>query len=85
MCKPIFLFFSCGAYTRFRVMTSSYAALRRHALDIPHSVGLIWMSDRNVAEPSSLPHTTLVRDRHPCHRRDFNPQSQQASGCRPRP
>ena len=55
MFKPIFLFFSCSASTRSRVMTSSYAASRWHALDIPHSVGLLWMSDRNVAEPCTLP------------------------------
>jgi hypothetical protein len=30
-------------------------------------------------------HTTLTRDRHPCPRRDSNPQSQQASGRRPMP
>ena len=30
-------------------------------------------------------HTTLTRDRHPCPRRDSNPQSQQASCRRPTP
>jgi hypothetical protein len=30
-------------------------------------------------------HTTLTRDRHPCPRRNSNPQSQQASGRRPTP
>jgi hypothetical protein len=29
-------------------------------------------------------HTTLTTDRHPCFRRDSNPQSQQASGHRPK-
>ena len=29
-------------------------------------------------------YTTLTRDRHPCFRRDSNPQSQQVSGRRPR-
>jgi hypothetical protein len=46
--------------------------------DIPHSVGLLWTSDRPVAETSTWQHTTLARDRRPCPRRDSNPQSQQA-------
>ena len=35
--------------------------------------------------PLTRQHTTLKRDRHSCPRRDSNPQSQQASGCRPSP
>jgi hypothetical protein len=45
-------------------------------LDTPHSVGLLWTSDQPVAETSTWQHTTLTRDRHPCPRRDSNPQSQ---------
>jgi len=30
-------------------------------------------------------HKTLPRDRHPCHRRNSKPHSQQASGSRPTP
>jgi hypothetical protein len=30
-----------------------------------------------------LTHTTFTTDKHPCPRRDSNPQSQQAIGCRP--
>jgi len=41
------------------------------------------MSDQTDAETSTRQHTALTRDRHPCHRRDSNPQSQQASGFRP--
>ena len=52
-------------------------------LDTPHSVGFLWTSDQPDAEISTWQHTTLRRDRHPCHRRATNPQSQQASGCRP--
>jgi hypothetical protein len=44
--------------------------------DTPHSVGLLWTSDQPVAETSTWHHTTLTRDRHPCPRRDSNPQSQ---------
>jgi hypothetical protein len=59
-------------------------ASRSHS-DTSHLVGLLWTSDRSVAETSTWQHTTLTRDRHPCPRRDSNPQSQQASGCRPIP
>jgi hypothetical protein len=52
-------------------------ALRSHS-DTPHSVGLLWTSDQPIAETSAWQHTTLTRHRHPCLRRDSNPQSQQA-------
>jgi hypothetical protein len=58
---------------------------RSHTLDTPHSVGLLWTSDQPDAETSTLQHTTLTRDSHPCHRRDSNPKSQQQSGRRPTP
>ena len=45
---------------------------RSHS-DTPHSVGLLWTSDRPVAETSTWQHST--RDRHPCPRRDTNSQS----------
>jgi hypothetical protein len=45
----------------------------------PQSVGLLWTRDRPVAETSTWQHTIPVRDKHPCPRRDSNPQSQQAS------
>jgi hypothetical protein len=50
--------------------------------DAPQSVGLLWTSDQLVAETYTRPHTTLTRDRPPCHRRDSNPQFRQASGHR---
>ena len=49
--------------------------------DAPQSVGLLWTSDRLVAERE---HTTLTTD-HPCPRWDSNPQLQHASGRRPTP
>jgi hypothetical protein len=49
----------------------------------PHSEGLLRTSDGPVAEPSTVQHTTLTTDRHPCPRRDSNPQFQQASSHRP--
>jgi len=42
-----------------------------------HTVGNLWTSDRPDAETYSRQHNTL--NRHPCRRRDSNPQSQQAS------
>ena len=50
--------------------------------DAPQSVGLLWASDKLVAETSTWQHTTFITDSHPCHRWDSNPQSQQASGRR---
>jgi hypothetical protein len=54
-------------------------------LDTLHSVGLLWTSDQPDAETSTWQHTTLKRDRHPCSRRDSNPQSQQANSRKPMP
>jgi len=51
----------------------------------PHSVGLLWTNDQPDAETSTWQHTILRRDRHPCLRRNSNPQSQQASGRRHAP
>jgi len=45
----------------------------------PRSVGLLLTCGRSNAETSTWQHTTLKRDRHPCRRRNSNPQSQQAS------
>jgi hypothetical protein len=53
--------------------------------DAPQSVWLLWTSDQFVTETSTWQHTTLTTDRHPHHRWDSNPRSQQASGRRPTP
>jgi hypothetical protein len=50
--------------------------------ETPQSVGLLWTSDQPDAQTSTWQHTTLTTDRHPCNRRDSNPQSQEASGRR---
>jgi hypothetical protein len=34
--------------------------------DTPHSVALLWIRDRSVAENSTWHHTTLTTDRHAC-------------------
>jgi hypothetical protein len=59
-------------------------ALRSHS-DTTQSVGLLWTSDRPVAEISTWQHTTLKRDIHPCHLSNSNPQPQQLSGRGPTP
>jgi hypothetical protein len=56
-------------------------ASRSHS-DTPKSTGLLRTSDQPDAETSTWQHTTFTTERHPCHRRDSNPQSQQASGHR---
>jgi len=70
-----------SASTRFRIMASPYQASRSYLLDTPHSVGLLYTSDRPDAENSTWRHTTITRDKHLCTRQDSNPQSQQAN-CR---
>ena len=57
---------------------------RSHS-DTPHSVELLPKSDQPDAVASTWQHTTHTRDRLLCPRWDSNPQSQQASGCRPTP
>jgi hypothetical protein len=48
------------------------------------SVGLLWTSDKPNAQTCTWQHATLTRNRHPCFRQDWNPQSQQVNGRRPR-
>jgi hypothetical protein len=59
-------------------------ASRSHS-DTPHSVGLLWTSDQPVAETSTWQYTKITTGKHPYHRRDLNPHSQQANSCRPLP
>jgi hypothetical protein len=40
-----------------------------------HSEEPLWTSDQPGAKTSTVQHTTLTRDIHPRHRRDWNPQS----------
>jgi len=53
--------------------------LRSHTFKHTTPVWLLWMRDRPVAE------TSTWQQRHWCHQRDSDPQSQQASGNRPTP
>ena len=66
------------------VRPSSNEFSRSHS-DTPHLVGLLWTSDRTVAKMSTVQHTTLIRYRHPCPRRDSKHHSQQDSWRRPTP
>ena len=45
--------FFCGGSTRFRVMAFPYGAWLSQYLDTPHLVGLLWATDRPVAETSN--------------------------------
>jgi hypothetical protein len=49
------------------------------------TIGFLWTSDQLYVETFPWRRTTLKRDRHPCPRRDSNPQCQQGSGHRLRP
>ena len=69
-----------------RSTVSSLPKLHDHTqLHTVLPLGLFWTSDQPVAETSTLQHTTLTSDKHPCPRRDSNPQSHQSSGRRPTP
>jgi hypothetical protein len=57
-------------------------AFRSHS-DASHLVRRPWTRDRAVAETSTWQHTTLTRDRHPCPRRDSNPQTEKQAATEP--
>jgi hypothetical protein len=58
--------------------------LHDHTWDTPQSVGLLWTKDQFVAEASTWQHTTIIRDRHPCPRRDSNPNPSKRAAADPR-
>jgi hypothetical protein len=68
-------------YSRCRGILFSLITLKH----TPQSVGLLWTRDRPVAETVTWQQKYCTRDKHPCPRRDSNPQSQQALGRRPTP
>ena len=80
-------FFFVGAAAQFRCvwLPRSRGFSWSHKTDSKQSVGLLWTSDRLVAETSTWQYTTLTTDRHPCPQWDSNLRSQQASGRRPTP
>ena len=78
------LFVFCGAAAQCGPWSPhSWGFLITHN-DASQSVGLLWTSDKLVAETSTWQHITLTTDKHPCPRWDSNPRSQQASSLRPR-
>jgi hypothetical protein len=64
---------------------SSLLKIHNHTQTQPHSAGILWMKDRPFQGTAIWQHTSLTRDRHPCPRRESNPQFQQlkARGHRP--
>ena len=84
-----------------RVMRRYFPSIRRNSLklvasflrfldhthsDTSHSVGHLWTRDRARRRDLYLNrHSTHKGHKHPCLRRDSNPQSQQASARRPSP
>ena len=62
---------------------SSMRFLDHTQLNTPLSVGILWTSDRPIAESPIRQYTSLTRVNYTCLRQDSNPQSQQASGHRP--
>ena len=72
---PIFIFFNDStALVGLGLLTVDVP--RSHS-DTPHSVGLLWTNDRLDAETCTWPDNT--QHRHPCRRRDWDPQYQQAN------
>jgi len=45
--------------------------LNHTQFDAPHSVGLLWTSDRPIAEPATRQHATLTTDRLPPLKKKF--------------
>jgi hypothetical protein len=89
----VFLFFhqsfvSFHSSHLFYLLTVGAEAVYFHLITLrhtPQSVGLLWTKDGPVAETSASQHTTLTRDKHPCHHWDSNQRSQQALGSGPTP
>ena len=78
----IFIFRGSTAPVRLGLLVVEVS--RSHS-DTPRLVRFLRTSDQPGAENSAWQHATVLRDRHPCHRRDSNPQSEQANGCIPTP
>ena len=87
---------TCRLRTRIVWLSEMYCPMTQHLLvgqgiliyevsrsksHSPHSVGLLWTSDRPDAVTSTWQHKTIARDGHLCPppQRDSNPQSQLAS------
>jgi hypothetical protein len=65
--------------------TASLSWLHEHTQTHHTPEGRPWTSDQPDANTSTWQHTSLIRHRDPCPRRDSNTQCQQANGLRPMP
>jgi len=83
--RPLSFDLSHHLLTRTHCRCRGHCCTRSQWHTHTHSVGLLWMRDRPVATISTSQHAALTFDRHPCLRRNSNPQSQQTSVRRPRP
>jgi hypothetical protein len=79
---PFFICFLVGSFLPTHCRCRGYCCTWSHIMTSTRSVGLLWTRDRPVAETCTWQHTRFTGDRHPCPRRDSNPQSQLASGRR---
>ena len=67
------------------VGVESYCFTWSYTVAHTDSVGILWTTDKPVAETCTWQHKTLTRDRYWSSQRDSNPQSQHASSRRPAP
>ena len=62
---------------------TNFEVSRSHS-HTPHSVGLLWKSDRPVADTSTWQHKTLTKDRYPCPGEIRNRHRRKRAAARPR-
>jgi hypothetical protein len=77
----IYNFFS--NYCTTPVLLGVLHEVLRSKSDTPHSVQLLYINDRSVAEKTTWQHAALTRDRHPCFLWDSIPQSKLANRHKP--
>ena len=82
----------CGQYLFYPAFTTLYEFEPPHCRSseithkvAPQPVGLLWTSDQPITETSTWQTHNTHNRQTSMPRRDSNPQSQQASGCRPTP
>ena len=61
-------FFSCGVATQRQPLPPHSWSFYITHNDASYLVGLLWTSDQLVVETTTLKHTTLTTERHPCPR-----------------
>jgi hypothetical protein len=63
-------------HTQTQTDRHTHTHTHTHTNTHTQSVGIFWTSDRPVAETSTWQYTILTTDRHPCLRRNSNPNSE---------